>query len=124
MRPPPLPLRRAPRPPRRRRRRHPADCPPPPRAYRAVPLALLHVGRPRACPSTDALVGEWGTGVGRYAASFEEVCVRPPVTTKDTAAAVEAEGGRVLAAVGGADYVVLLDERGARCVCVCVCVCV
>ena len=88
---------------------------PPPRAFRAVPVALLHVARPRSCQHTDALVEEWGTGIGRSASSFEDICVKPGAgNTKDARAAVDAEGARVLAALTPADFVILMDERGRR----------
>lgn len=93
----------------------PPSARPPPRAFRSIPVALLHVARPWACAHTDALVAEWGAGVGRSATSFEDVCVKPGAgNTKDARAAVDAEGGRVLAALSPADFLILMDERGRR----------
>lgn len=87
----------------------------PPRAYRAVPVALLHVGRRGACAPTDALVAEWGAGIDRSASSFAEIVLKPGASgSKDAAAAVAAEGARALAALTPADFCILLDERGRR----------
>lgn len=85
---------------------------PPPRAYRAAPLALVHVSKP--CALTDALAEEWGARIRRHA-PFQDLAVKPnPAGAADPAAAVAAEGARVLKLLTQDDALFLLDERGRR----------
>jgi 23S rRNA (pseudouridine1915-N3)-methyltransferase len=80
------------------------------RAVRPVPLKLIYVAKPD--PDADAVAGAWADKVRRYA-PLAEVCVRGnPSRAADPGAAVRAEGDRVLKALGPADVVVALDERG------------
>ena len=77
---------------------------------RPTTLKLIHVSKPDA--ASDALAAEWAAKVRRYA-PLEEIVVRPnPGRAADPARAVEAEGARVLKALGPADVVIALDERG------------
>ena len=77
---------------------------------RPTPLKLIHVSKPDA--TCEALVAEWAAKVRRYA-PLEEVVVRPnPSRATDPAAAVAAEGAKVLKLLTPSDVVVALDERG------------
>jgi len=83
---------------------------PAPRATRPVPLRLVYVAKPDA--DADAVAAGWADKVRRYTA-LDEACVRPnPARAGDPAAAVRAEGDRVLKALGPGDVVIALDERG------------
>lgn len=83
---------------------------PTPRAARPTPLRLIYIAKADA--AADAYAAAWAAKVRRYA-PLEEVCLKPnPGRSAEPAAAVRAEGDRVLKALGPADVVVALDERG------------
>jgi 23S rRNA (pseudouridine1915-N3)-methyltransferase len=81
------------------------------RATRPVPIKIVSVGKGSG-KGAALMAEEWTSKAARYA-PVQLLQIKPnPLNAKDTAAAVAAEGQRVLQALGPGDRLVLLDERG------------